>query len=286
MCICHWLIKEKEMLTMNGRNHWQPLEDLEDLESNDTWDKVQNILKQIGKKIWLILIVVLLAGFLFVNWRLSNARDRERSMEDKLKQNEEQLALQQQVIDGLRKRQEETESFTKNSIPVITSEQLKSELNSIQDLVTQQYIYTNADKYARNQTWIFGWERPFSQKTILVTYDGKITAGIDLKDVQPEVDEENHMITIHLPASKIISNEIPQESITVVEVKDGLFNDVTLDDYNDFISDQKIKMENKAIERGLLTEADAQARLVVTNFLNNMPGIGDPYTLTVETSKN
>ena len=94
------------------------------------------------------------------------------------------------------------------------------------------------------------------------------------------------MITIHLPASKIISNEIPQESITVVEVKDGLFNDVTLDDYNDFISDQKIKMENKAIERGLLTEADAQARLVVTNFLNNMPGIGDPYTLTVETSKN
>lgn len=271
---------------MNDKNNWQHLEDLEDLESNDTWDKVQNILKQIGKKIWLVLIVVLLAAFLFVNWRLSNARDRERSMEDKLKQNEEQLELQQQVIDGLRKRQKETESFIKDSIPVITSEQLKSELNSIQDLVTQQYIYTNADKYARNQTWIFGWERPFSQKTILVTYDGKITAGIDLKDVQPEVDEENHIITILLPASKIISNEIPQESITIVEVKDGLFNDVTLDDYNDFISDQKIKMENKAIERGLLTVADVQAKLVVTNFLSNMPGIGDPYVLTVETSKN
>ena len=131
---------------MNDKNNWQHLEDLEDLESNDTWDKVQNILKQIGKKIWLVLIVVLLAAFLFVNWRLSNARDRERSMEDKLKQNEEQLELQQQVIDGLRKRQKETESFIKDSIPVITSEQLKSELNSIQDLVTQQYIYTNADK--------------------------------------------------------------------------------------------------------------------------------------------
>ena len=104
--------------------------------------------------------------------------------------------------------------------------------------------------------------------------------------MQPEVDEENHIITILLPASKIISNEIPQESITIVEVKDGLFNDVTLDDYNDFISDQKIKMENKAIERGLLTEADVQAKLVVTNFLSNMPGIGDPYVLTVETSKN
>ena len=45
-------------------------------------------------------------------------------------------------------------------------------------------------------------------------------------------------------------------------------------------------MENKAIERGLLTEADVQAKLVVTNFLSNMPGIGDPYVLTVETSKN
>ena len=36
---------------MNDKNNWQHLEDLEDLESNDTWDKVQNILKQIGKKI-------------------------------------------------------------------------------------------------------------------------------------------------------------------------------------------------------------------------------------------
>ena len=68
-------------------------------------------------------------------------------MEDKLKQNEEQLELQQQVIDGLRKRQKETESFIKDSIPVITSEQLKSELNSIQDLVTQQYIYVIHCKY-------------------------------------------------------------------------------------------------------------------------------------------
>ena len=105
---------------MNDKNNWQHLEDLEDLESNDTWDKVQNILKQIGKKIWLVLIVVLLAAFLFVNWRLSNARDRERSMEDKLKQNEEQLELQQQVIDGLRKRQKETESFIKDSIPAVS----------------------------------------------------------------------------------------------------------------------------------------------------------------------
>lgn len=275
---------------MNDRNNRQPWDDLEEMETSEAMDKVKNSIqhafKRIGKmKIWLVLVAVLLVAVLFANWRLSVARDRENRMEEQIKQTEEQLELQQQIIDGLRKQQKETESFIKDSVPKITSEELKSELNSIQDLVTQQYIYTNADKYARNQTWIFGWERPFSQKTILVTYDGKITAGIDLKDVQPEVDEKNHTITINLPASKIISNDIPQESITVVEVKDGLFNDVTLDDYNDFISDQKIKMENKAIERGLLDEADAQAKLVVTDFLSNLPGIGDPYTLTVETIK-
>lgn len=275
---------------MNSRNNQQPWDDLEDMETAEAIDKakrsIHSIFRRIGKiKIWLVLIAVLLVAVLFANWRLSVARDRENRMEEQIKQTEEQLELQQQIIDGLRKQQKETESFIKDSVPKITSEELKSELNSIQDLVTQQYIYTNADKYARNQTWIFGWERPFSQKTILVTYDGKITAGIDLKDVQPEVDEENHVITILLPASKIISNDIPQESITVVEVKDGLFNDVTLDDYNEFISDQKIKMENKAIERGLLSEADVQAKSVVTDFLSNIPGIGDPYTLTVETMK-
>lgn len=237
---------------------------------------VKKVPKIVGKGGLTVILVALLALLLAISF--SNSRKKD----DQLKQMKEQLEMQQEVIDALREQKNENDSFIKDSVPVITSEQLKSELSSIRELVTQRYIYTNSDKFEKNQTWIFGWDRPFSEKSLLVTYDGTIKAGVDLNDVQIDVDEEKHAIKVVLPPSKITSNEIPQETISVLQVKDGLFNEITLDDYNELISNQKLIMENKAVERGLLEEADTQAKSIVKDFLSQIPGVGDPYTLTIE----
>lgn len=224
---------------------------------------------------WLVtLIMVVFAATLFVS--LSSHRQAQKQMQ-------EQLERQNLIIDSLEKKQGETIDSSK-SIPVITSETIKSELNSLQELVTQEYIYTNADKRNQDAKWIFGWSRPFSNSTLLLTYDGIIKAGIDMSEVQVNVDEETRTITVTLPASKITDNNIPQEGITVVEVKDGLFNEVTFDDYNSFISEQKIIMEEKAIERGLLTKADEEARKAIQAFLSLMPGMEgeDAYKLVIQ----
>lgn len=187
------------------------------------------------------------------------------------KEMKEQLERQNLVIDSLEKKQ--GNDNTSEAIPKVTSETLKDELGTLQELVTQEYIYTNADKREQDAKWIFGWSRPFSNSSLLLTYDGTIKAGIDMSEVQVDVDEENRIITITLPESKITDNIIPQENITVVEVKDGLFNEVTLDDYNSFISEQKVIMEQKAIDRGLLTKADEEARKAIQAFLSLMPGM-------------
>lgn len=198
------------------------------------------------------------------------------------KQSEEQIDRQWLIIEGLRNQEKEA-SLIEEAPPVVTSDQLMEELGSIQELVTQQYIYTNADKIEQNETWIFGWDLPFSDKSLVVTYDGEIKAGVDLSQVEINVDEGKRTVTVTLPPSKITVNHIPQESITILQVKNGLFNKVTFDDYNDFISDQKIIMENKAVGRGLLEAADREAQTAVKSFLSAMPGM-DAYTLTVETA--
>lgn len=216
-------------------------------------------------------ILALLVIALFLSLRSSLSRQKEI---------EQQLERQNQVIDGLTAKVNEQESIIKDSVPVITSETLKEQLDSVSELVTQQYIYTNADKYESDQTWVFGWKRPFSSKSILVTYDGTIKAGIDLSEVDFNVDEESLTITVTLPESKITDNNIPQDSITVVEVKNGLFNEVTLDDYNQFISEQKIIMEQRAIDRGLLKEASQKAKDVILSTLNLIPGM-DKYKIII-----
>lgn len=165
--------------------------------------------------------------------------------------------------------------------PVITSAQLEEQLSAISELVTQKYMYTNADKAAQKNTWMFGWDMPFSEKSFIVKYDGVIKAGIDLKDVKIDVDEDNHKVTVTLPASKITDNNVPQETVETFGIKDGLFNKVAPDDPNDLIIEGKKTMETKAIERGLLTEADKEAEITIRAFLALVPGIGTTYELEI-----
>ena len=48
----------------------------------------------------------------------------------------------------------------------------------------------------------------FNTKTFIITYDGSIKAGIDLK--QAKISINNDQLNITLPASKILSHEIDE----------------------------------------------------------------------------
>ena len=224
----------------------------------------------------LAVITVIILGMLY---RISCERQAE--LEIKLDQQTELLERQNLVIDGLTAKQEEQDRLLKETIPVVTSELLKEEISALSELVTRQYIYTNADKLENDQTWIFGWSVPFSSKSLLITYNGVIKAGVDLSEVLVDVDDDAGIVTITLPESKITDNYIPQESITVVEAKDGLFNEVTFDNYNQLVSEQKIVMEQKAINSGFIQEADKEARAIVKSIVSLLPGMSN-YKLIVE----
>ena len=219
-----------------------------------------------------LLAVVMVLTLVAQTVRLGSAQKKEAEMKATIER-------QNEVIDGLTKDVEEKDRIIQDNVPVITSETLKEKLSEISDLVTEQYVYHNADKLEQDQSWLFGWKRPFSTKSVLVTYDGIIKAGVDLSKVTPEV--EGKTITVTLPASRITDNNIPQENIQVLEVKNGLFNTVTIEDYNEFISQQKMVMQEKAIDQGILDRADESARRVVKTLLEALPGM-EEYTFVVK----
>jgi len=193
------------------------------------------------------------------------------------------LDRQVEITNGLMDQQKK-EGLTKETVPVITSQQLKEQVGALMELTTQKYIYTNADERSTEETWIFGWTLPFSSNKLLITYDGTIKAGVDLSEASIEVDEGEHLISIVLPPSKILDHNIPQDKISVVEIRDGLFNKVTIDDFNQFVSEQKVVMEEKAIGMGLLEEADKEAQSILKAFLEVLPGM-DNYQLDISIRK-
>ena len=162
--------------------------------------------------------------------------------------------------------------------PQITGDLLASRLRSVQELVTISYYYTNMGRF-ENQVDFYGWKVPFTTKSFIVSYDGVIKAGVDLDRLQVTVGDEE--ITVTLPESRIISHEIPEDSLEVFDESDNLFNHITIEDYTAFTRDQKSAMEQRAVDGGLLDRADQEARTAVNSLLGIMPGLED-YTLVVE----
>ena len=125
----------------------------------------------------------------------------------------------------------------------------------------------------------YGWKVPVTTKILIVAYDGLIKAGVDLSDVEIQVQGEK--ISISLPAPAILSHEIDEESIEVFDQTHNIFNPIEITDYTGFTADQKSALENKAIENGLLTAAAQRAEEAVEGLLSALPGL-DGYTVSVE----
>ncbi len=162
--------------------------------------------------------------------------------------------------------------------PQITGDLLASRLRSVQELVTVSYYYTNMGRF-ENQVDFYGWKVPFTTKSFIVSYDGVIKAGVDLEKLQVSIGDGE--VTVTLPESRIISHEIPEDSLEVFDESDNLFNHITIEDYTAFTRDQKSAMEQRAVDGGLLDRANQEARTAVDSLLRIMPGL-EEYTLTVK----
>lgn len=222
----------------------------------------------------ILLLMVGLAG-----WSSLSARTRQKELEA-------ELQLQRETIEALRAQagQEEDEGLIHEALPVITDSLISEQLNALRELVTTEYLYTNSGKYEnQNQITIIGKDIniPFTGKRFIVAYDGRIKAGIDIGKAQIDIDEAARAITITLPKSEIVSHETFEDTLVVLDETNNVFNPISIENYNEFVSEQKDGMEKKAIERGLLTNADAEAKLMVQSFLSQIPGI-DTYKLTIQ----
>lgn len=98
----------------------------------------------------------------------------------------------------------------------ITSTALTQKIRDINELAVSEYDYTKVGKFS-NSLKFNGWTVPLTQKSFLITYEGKMKAGVDLSDVQ--VEKTNNKIIVKTSAVKILSNEIDENSIKVYDDK-------------------------------------------------------------------
>lgn len=146
----------------------------------------------------------------------------------------------------------------------VSAELISQRLEALCELSTVSYHYTNMARY-ENSLDLNGWTIPLTQKSFILSYDGEIKAGVDLALAQVEI--AGTTISITLPAATILSHEIDDDSLEVYDESNNLFNPISVTDYTAFSAQQKEKIELQATEKGLLAQAEQNARNAVSQML-------------------
>jgi len=149
----------------------------------------------------------------------------------------------------------------------VTQEMLQEGLNDMGVLITEDYYFTQVESFTKTQTIL---KYITTESNFIYSYDGVVTAGIDFSEVSVSKDDENKVITITVPASDIQLIDIDYDSFKVYEEKEGMWNPLTLEDYNDSMVEFESNAKQKAIDKGVLTRADENAQNIIQNFVSGM----------------
>lgn len=152
----------------------------------------------------------------------------------------------------------------------ITAETIEGKFSEERQLVTEVYNYRAMGTFT-NSLMFKEWTIPLTSKQFIIAYDGIIKAGIDLDKVK--VTTDGYTVYIRLPEPMIISHEIDEGGVSVLDEKTNLFNPIKVEDITGFEADQKAVNEERAIQDGLLVRAGESAQKAVTELLMSIDGM-------------
>ncbi len=151
----------------------------------------------------------------------------------------------------------------------ITTEMISESLRNVGMLITQEYTFTEVVSFSSVKS-LFNLDLSFTESSFVASYDGVVTAGIDFSAIRVEKDEDAKRITVRLPHAEILNVDVDPHSFKLYSEKAGLWNPISVSDYNDSLIGLEDTAREKAIKKGVLTNAGSNARLVIENMIGGL----------------
>ena len=162
--------------------------------------------------------------------------------------------------------------------PDVILDIVSSELKNIGELATIEYLFTDAAKFSDSKQ-IKNWNIPLTEKSFTLKWDGKIKAGIHIDQIDIDIQDLNKKILITLPSAEILSYEIDNSSIEILDEKDNIFNNISIEDKVELDVAVEEEMKQRAIENGLLEMAQKNAEGIIASLLCVNPEITGSYSI-------
>lgn len=138
----------------------------------------------------------------------------------------------------------------------IDSTNIGAEFNDIAQLATEEYVYSSVGKFDDEGLRLLGVRVSFTGKNFLVTYEGKVTAGIkDASEISVDVDESARRMVVTLPQVEVLESTWTQGSSEVWDQSMNPINQIRVEDVTEFVDSRRELEKQKAIDGGLLDRA-------------------------------
>ena len=176
------------------------------------------------------------------------------------------------------KADSETPVVVNSIAPEIVLDIISSELKNIGELATIEYLFTDAAKFSDSKQ-IKDWNIPLTEKSFTLKWDGKIKAGVKIDEIDIDITATDKKIRITLPPAEILSYEIDNNSVEILDEKDNIFNNISIADKVKLDAAVEEEMKQRAIDNGLLEMAQANAEGAIAKLLCVNPDITSNYTI-------
>ena len=111
---------------------------------------------------------------------------------------------------------------------------------------------------------MFGMEVPGTGAHYLITYSGEVKAGVaDVSQIQVEVDEAGHVVTVTVPAVEVLSASIDPASVETYAQSFSIVNQIEVGDVTTFLAERETAAADEAISKGLLDKAQGRVEDIV-----------------------
>lgn len=211
-------------------------------------------IKLIARIVVAVLVIILLVSAWFVgrNYAKNNAEIRISELEEYI-----------YIL-------ENTPYVLERVTPKIVQEVLAETTSETSELISAEYLFTNAARFSDTSN-IIGLLDWMTEKSFVQQWDGCIKAGIDLSELAVVVS--GGTITITVPKAKIISYEVDYDSVKVFNEVNNVFNPISVKDKNSFDAKTADTMKKRAVNNGLLDNAQKNAEAIIKDLLySTIPG--------------
>jgi hypothetical protein len=146
-----------------------------------------------------------------------------------------------------------------------TTIRVEEQVQTLLDLNTYEHIYRDLVYFGEERTFLF---LKTMDRAVLFSIDIRVVAGLDLSEgfriTRDRLDAQR--VYVQLPPATILSVDADEQSITEYFIRER-GGRIGLLELSGQLEAVKQQTADEAIERGILTDAEENARRIITSFL-------------------